>query len=129
MLKMSLMNLKRNNNSSSSSSSDDDDNNNKSASVPEAATSGGGLPTWGLPQGRNIAVHPFTGPARGVKSSEAPHIIKLGSPLCVDAVFSGWWTRPTYTTSNIWTDKPDPAGDYLTLCCHDFYCLSSADGT
>jgi len=34
---------------------------------PQAAISGGGLPPWGLPQGRNTNVHPFIGPAKGVK--------------------------------------------------------------
>jgi len=29
----------------------------------QAATSGG-LPTWGLPQGRNTNIHPFVGPAK-----------------------------------------------------------------
>ena len=33
---------------------------------PHAATSGG-LPTWGPSQGRNTNIHPFVGPARGVK--------------------------------------------------------------
>jgi hypothetical protein len=35
---------------------------------PQAATSGGGSPTWGLPQGRNIKIHPFVGPAKGLKT-------------------------------------------------------------
>jgi hypothetical protein len=43
---------------------------------PQAATSGGGSPTWGLPQERNIKIHPFVGPAKGLKNSEAPHINK-----------------------------------------------------
>ena len=47
---------------------------------PQAATSGGKSPTWGLPH--------TTG--------------------CVDAVFQTffcfWWNRQTYTTSNTWTD-------------------------
>ena len=34
---------------------------------PQAATSGGGSPTWGPPQGRNIKIHPFVGPAKGLK--------------------------------------------------------------
>ena len=34
---------------------------------PQAATSGRVLPPWGPPQGRNINVHPFVGPAKGVK--------------------------------------------------------------
>jgi len=33
---------------------------------PQAATSGV-LPTWGPPQGRNTNIHPFVGPAEGVK--------------------------------------------------------------
>ena len=34
---------------------------------PQAATSGGGLPPWAPPQGRNTNVHPFVGPAKSVK--------------------------------------------------------------
>ena len=34
---------------------------------PKATTSGRGLPPWGPPQGRNTNVHPFIGPAKGVK--------------------------------------------------------------
>jgi hypothetical protein len=49
---------------------------------PQAATSGD-LPTWGPPQGRNTNIHPFVGPAKGVKKSEAPHINKDSSPLSV----------------------------------------------
>jgi len=54
---------------------------------PQAATSGGGSPTWGLPQGRNIKIHPFVGPANGLKISEAPHINKDSSPLAVLMLF------------------------------------------
>jgi hypothetical protein len=43
---------------------------------PQAVTSGGTSPTWGLPQGRNISIHPFVGPAKGLKNSEAVHINK-----------------------------------------------------
>jgi len=43
---------------------------------PQAATSGGGSPTWGPPHGRNIKIHPFVGPAKGLKNSEDPHINK-----------------------------------------------------
>jgi hypothetical protein len=46
-------------------------------------TSGRASPTWGPPQGRNINIHPFVGPAKGVKNSEAPHINKDSSPLSV----------------------------------------------
>ena len=53
----------------------------------EAETSGGRLPTWGPPQGRNTNVHPFVGPARGVKKSEASHINKDSSPLAVLMLF------------------------------------------
>jgi len=52
----------------------------------QAATSGG-LPTWGPPQGRNTNIHPFVGPAKGVKESEAPHINKDSSPLSVFMLF------------------------------------------
>ena len=54
---------------------------------PLAATSGGGLKTWGPPQGRNTNVHPFIGPAKGVKKSEAPHVNKDSSPLSVLMLF------------------------------------------
>ena len=54
---------------------------------PQAPTSGGVLPPWGPPQGRNINVHPFVGPAKGVKKSEAPHINKDSSPLSVLLLF------------------------------------------
>ena len=55
--------------------------------IPQAATSDGGLPPWGLPQGRNTNVHPFVGPAKGVKKSEVPHINKNSSPLSVLMLF------------------------------------------
>ena len=54
---------------------------------PQAATSGGGSPTWGSPQARNIKIHPFVGPAKGLKNSEAPHINKDSSPLAVLMLF------------------------------------------
>jgi len=54
---------------------------------PQAATSGGGSPTWGPPQGRNIKIHPFVGPAKGLKNSEASHINKDSSPLAVLMLF------------------------------------------
>jgi len=54
---------------------------------PQAATSGGGSPAWGLPQGRNIKIHPFVGPAKGLKNSEALHINKDSSPLAVMVLF------------------------------------------
>jgi hypothetical protein len=50
---------------------------------PQAATSDGGSPTWGPPQGRNIKIHPSVGPAKGLKNSEALHINKDSSPLAV----------------------------------------------
>ena len=89
---------------------------------PQAATCGGGLTTWGPPQGRNIKIHPFVGPANGLKNSEAPHINKDSSPmavlmLCSQTFFCCWWNRQTYTTSNTWTDKLDLAADCLTLRC------------
>ena len=54
---------------------------------PQATRSGGGSPIWGPPQGRNIKIHPFVGPAKGLKNSEAPHINKDSSPLAVLMLF------------------------------------------
>ena len=53
----------------------------------QAETSGGVFPTWGPPQGRNINIHPFVGPPKGVKKSEASHINKDSSPLSVLMLF------------------------------------------
>ena len=53
----------------------------------QAATSGG-LPNWGPHQGRNTNIHPFVGPAKGVKKSEAPHMNKDSSPLSVMLFFT-----------------------------------------
>ena len=53
---------------------------------PQAATSGG-LPNWGPPQGKNTYIHPFVGPARGVKKTDNPHIKKDSSPLSVFMLF------------------------------------------
>ena len=53
---------------------------------PQAATSGG-LPTWGLLQGRNTNIHPFVCPAKGVEKSEAPHINKDSSLVSVSILF------------------------------------------
>ena len=54
---------------------------------PQTATSGGGSPTWGPPQGRNIKIHPFVGPAKGLKNSDALHVNKDSSPLAVFMLF------------------------------------------
>jgi len=54
---------------------------------PQAATIGGGSPTWGPPQRRHIKIHPFVGPAKGLKNSEAVHINKDSSPLAVLMLF------------------------------------------
>ena len=58
-----------------------------SAEIKTQAATSGGLPTWGLPQGRNTNIHPFVGPAKGVKKSETPHINKDSSPLSVLMLF------------------------------------------
>jgi hypothetical protein len=70
--------MKRNNNNSSSKPQQENE--------PRVATSGG-LPTWGPQQGRNTNIHPFVGPAKGVKRSEAAHINKDNSPLSVLMLF------------------------------------------
>ena len=54
---------------------------------PQAATSGGGLPPWGLPQGRNTNVHPFIGPAKGVKKVRLHISTKTAHHVCVVVVF------------------------------------------
>ena len=47
----------------------------------------GGLPNWGPPNGRNTNIHPYVGPAKGVKKCEAPHINKDSSSLSVLMLF------------------------------------------
>jgi hypothetical protein len=59
-----------------------------SAEVEIQAAKSGELPTWGPPQGRNTNIHPFVGPAKGVKKSEAPHINKDSSPLSLLMFFT-----------------------------------------
>jgi len=49
---------------------------------PQAATNGGGSPTWGPPQGMNIKIHPFVGPAKG-----STHQQRQLTSGCVDDVF------------------------------------------
>ena len=58
-----------------------------SAELETQAATSGGLPTWGLSQRRNTNIHPFVGPAKDVKKSEAPHINKHSSPLSVLMLF------------------------------------------
>jgi len=58
-----------------------------SAEIKTQAATSGGLPTWGLPQGRNTNIHPFVGPAKGVKKSESPHINKDSTLLYVLMLF------------------------------------------
>ena len=58
-----------------------------SAEIETQAATSGGLPTWGLLQGRNTNIHPFVSPAKGVKKCEAPHINKDSSPLSVLMLF------------------------------------------
>jgi len=75
-----------------------------SAEIETKASTSGRLPNWGLPQGRNTNIHPFVGPAKGVKKREAPHINKNTLPLSVlmffTEIFHCWLNRPTCTTSN-----------------------------
>jgi len=44
-------------------------------------------PTWGPPHGRNIKIHLFVGPAKGLKNNEALHINKDSSLLAVLMLF------------------------------------------
>jgi len=92
------------------------------AEIETQAGTSGGLQTWGPPSGRNTNIHPFVSPAEVVKKSEAPHFNKDSSPLSVLMLFYTenficWLNRPTYTTSNTQTDKPDLAAGCLTLHC------------
>ena len=65
----------------------EDENPQTSTDVGLEASTSGELPTWGPPQGRNTNIHPFVGPAKGLKKSEAPHINKDSSPLSVLMLF------------------------------------------
>jgi len=111
---------------------------------PQAATSGGGLSPWGLPQGRNTNVHSFVGPAKGVKKSEPPHINKDSSPLSVLIMFFTDIFHLLVEQTNLYYEKfldqqarpscrlPDiTLSDMISFIArHDiFHCLTSADGT
>jgi ATPase subunit of ABC transporter with duplicated ATPase domains len=86
-----------------------------SAEVETQAATSDGLPTWGPPQGRNTNIHPFVGPAKGVKKSEAPHINKDSSPL---SLFFHLLVEQTNVYYQQHLDsKPDLAADCLTLRC------------
>ena len=76
-----------------------------SAEVGGLAAASGGLPTWGPPQGRNTNIHPFVGPAKGMKKVRLHTSTKTARHcLCcccfLQKFFICWWNRPTYTTSN-----------------------------
>ena len=47
---------------------------------------GGGIPTWGPPQGRHANIN-FFQPVRSVLKSEAPHIYNDSCPLIVLMLF------------------------------------------
>ena len=62
-----------------------------SAEVETQAATSGGLPTWGLPQGRNTNIHPFVSTAKGVKKSDAPqqrHLNTVGVDVVLHRNFS-----------------------------------------
>jgi len=92
-----------------------------SAEVETQAATSCGVPTWGPPQGRNANIHPFVGPVKGVKKSEAPHINKDSSPLSVLMLFFTEIFHLLVQQTNVYhqqyLDKPDLAADCLTLCC------------
>jgi len=58
-----------------------------SAEVGGQAAASGGLPTWGPPQGRNTNIHPFVGPAKGVKKVRLHTSTKTAHTVCVAVVF------------------------------------------
>ena len=73
---------------------------------PQAATSGRGLQSWRLPRGRNINIHPFVGPAKGVKKGGgvSTHQQRQVSTVCVDAVFHRNWTLYSfYYRKSVWS--------------------------
>ena len=86
----------------------------------QAATRGGGLPTWGLPQGRNTYIHLLLVQQKVWKKVTLHTSTKTVShSLCwccfSQKFFICWWIRPTYTTNNTQTDKQGLATDCLTL--------------
>jgi len=100
------------------------------------ATSGGESPTWGPPQGRNIKIHPFVGPAKRLKNSEAPHINKDSSPLAVSMLFFTKIFSLLVEQTNLYYQQhldrqagPSRRLPDITLPDNDIHCLSSADGT
>ena len=101
---------------------------------PQAATSGGGPPTWGPPQGRNIKIHPFVGPAKGLKNNKAPHINKDCSPLAVLMLFFTEIFLLLVEQKNLYYQQhldtqaePSHRLPDITLPDSDIHCLISAD--
>jgi hypothetical protein len=98
----------------------------------QAATSGRASPTWGLPRERNINIHPFVGPAKCMKNSEAPHIKKDSSPLSALMLFFTAVATdqlvPQATLGQTSRTQPPTARHYASGH-NDFHCLGSADGT
>jgi hypothetical protein len=67
---------------------DDDDDDDDNDDHNDGGGGGcGGSPTWRPSQGKHTNIHPFVGPAKGVKKSEAPHIYKDNSLLAVLMLF------------------------------------------
>ena len=58
-----------------------------SAEIETQAAASGRLPTWGPPQGRNTNIHPFFGPAKGVKKKVRLHTSTKTAHHCLDVVF------------------------------------------
>jgi len=98
-----------------------------SAEIETQAATSGGLPTWGPPHGRNANIHPFVGPAKGVKKIEAPHINKDSSPLSVLLLLFTEIFHLLVEQTNMYyqqhLDKPDLAADRLTLRCQTWWLL------
>jgi len=91
-----------------------------SAEVETQAATSGVLTTWGPLQGRNTNMHPFLGPAKGVKKVRLQTSTKTAHHCLCWCCFSQkfficWLNRPMCTTSNHSTEKPDLAADCLTL--------------
>ena len=91
---------------------------------PQAATSGRGSPTWGPPQGRNIKIYPFVGPAIGLRN-----INKDSSTLALLMLFFTDIFLLLVEQTNLYYQQHLDRQARPSRRHKDIHCLSSADGT
>ena len=99
----------------------------------QVVTSGWESSTWGPPEGRDMNIYPFVGPAKCLKNSKAPHINKDSSPLSVlmlffTQIFQLLVEQTNCTIGQTRRTQPPTARHYASGH-DDFHCLGSADGT